>query len=477
MVRVALFGSVRAQILTWLVGLIYLATVGSVLAARQVLLIQLYDRIDSALNQEIEEFERLLLTGRNPETGRPFGGDTAAVFDVFLARNIPEDDEFFLAFLNNQVYASSPIALPNSLALYQESMAAWARGDIVWEGKLETPGEIFIYKAYPISDPLAIPGLFVVAHSLTNRRQELGRIMMIMSLVMACAFLVSIAIAWAVIGQVLAPLELLTQTARSIKSADDELDQRIPVRGTGEIADLTETVNGMLDRLKASFTSQRDFINDASHELQTPITVIQGHLDLLAQQRGDVPDIIGLMQDELQRMSRLVKDLLLLARAERPDFLDLDLVQVDELTRLIYAKAQAIAPRHWSLAQVAAVRIVGDRDRITQALMNLIQNAVEQTQPTDHIDMGSQLIDNQVHFWVKNTGLIISTLDQRRIFQRFARGSGPRGRSDGAGLGLAIVQAIVDAHGGCVTLTSNPTAGTIFTLVLPLEPPQDSAQP
>ncbi len=467
-------GSTRSKILAWLIGLICLATAGSILAARQILLIQIYDRIDSALAQEIEEFQRLQ-GGLNPETGEPFDDDIEAVFDIFLARSVPEDDEFFLALLDGEVYASSPIALPEALQFDDSTITRWSALTQVQRGKLSTPVETLLYKAYPAQ---TTTGVFVVAFSLTNRRQELAQILLIMSGVMGCAFVLALIIAWLVIGQVLAPLELLTETARSIKSADDELDQRIPVRGTQEIAALTETFNNMLSRLRASFASQRNFINDASHELQTPITVIQGHLELLSQQQGDQPKTIWLMQDELKRMSRLVKDLLFLARAERPDFLDLTMVQMDELMPMIYAKATAIAPRQWHLALVAAVRLVGDRDRITQAVMNLLQNAIEHTQPTDSIELGSRLVDRQMHIWVRNSGSTISPADGKRIFQRFARAPvSHRSRSEGAGLGLAIVQAIAEAHGGQVSFASDPARGTIFTLILPLEPPQDRVQP
>lgn len=469
--------STRSRILTWLIGLICLATAGSILAARQILLLQIYDSIDSSLAQEIEEFQRLL-NGLNPSTGQPFGEEMGAVFDVFLARSVPEDDEFFLAFLEGELYASSPIALPESLQLNGEIIDRWASFTQVQQGQIATSSETLVYKAFPTQTPTGARGVFVVVQSLSNRRQDLTRVLLIMSAVMGCAFILALIAAWVVIGQVLAPLEVLTDTARSIKSADDELDQRIPVRGTQEIAALTETFNDMLSRLRSSFTSQRNFINDASHELQTPITVIQGHLELLKNQQADQPKTIWLMQDELKRMSRLVKDLLLLARAERTDFLDLNLVQVDELMQIIYAKAQAVAPRHWQMAQVAQVRIVGDRDRLTQAVMNLTQNAVEHTQPADTIELGSRLVNQQIHIWVHNSGSTVSPADQIRIFQRFARAPiSHRTRSEGAGLGLAIVQAIADAHGGTVTLASEPGKGTIFTLVLPLEPPQDSAHP
>ncbi|NCJ06250.1 HAMP domain-containing protein [Synechococcales cyanobacterium C] len=474
MKKIYFLSNAQSRILLWIIVLVFLAIIGSSLATRQILLLQLRDNIDSSLEQEVEEVKRLI-DGRNPETGEPFGDDVSAIFDVFLSRSIPEDDEFFITIVNQKIHASSPIALPYSLQINGNVIDNWAQLDFTKKGKISTIEETLIYMAHPIQTEGNGQGVFIVAHSLTNRQKEIDQVIFVVFMVMVCFFVSALTLAWITTGQVLSPLQLLTQTARSIKSADQQLGRRIPVRGTDEIAELTETFNAMLDRLQASFTSQQNFINDASHELQTPITVIQGHLDLLSQRPNDSEEIMWLMKDELQRMSRLVKDLLLLARAERPDFLCLEMLQVNELTQSIFAKSVVIAFRQWFLVQMASVKIVADRDRITQAMMNLVKNAIENTQETDRIEIGSRLIDKQVYFWVRNTGSVISLENQQRIFQRFARIPGSRPHSEGAGLGLAIVQAIAEAHGGYVDLKSSPEEGSIFTLILPLEPPQDRA--
>lgn len=464
----------QARILAWITILIMGATIGSTVAVRQLLLLQLDQRIDSALDQEAAEMRRLV-TGFNPRTGEPFGDDVRAIFDVFLSRNIPEQDEWFVALVNGQIYSTRPADLPLTPDLQDWLLATVGTLDQRQKGQFTADNNTLIsYLADPLPTYGPDLGVFVVLQSLTSRRQEIRRVLWLEAQVLGISVAVALVLAWIATGRVLAPLQDLTQTARSIKVADPDLNQRIPVRGTAEIAELTDTFNAMLDRLQTSFTSQRNFINDASHELQTPITVIQGHLDLLAQHPNDPNDTLWLMKDELQRMSRLVKDLLLLATAERPDFLALELLAVDDLMPTLYAKAVVMAPRQWRLGKVSAVRIVADRDRLTQALMNLIKNAVEHTQPEDSIEMGAKLEGQQVQFWVRDTGPGVSLADRERIFQRFARGTGKQRRSGGAGLGLAIVQAIAEAHGGDITLNTTDAPGTCFALVLPLEPPQET---
>lgn len=469
--------SAQARILAWITVLMLAATIGSTVATRQLLLLQLDQRIDSALEQEAAEMRRLV-SGLNPRTGDPFGDDVQAIFDVFLSRNIPEEDEWFVALVNGRIYAIRPRDPLLSPELQNLMVSTFGTLDQRQKGQLTTNDNTLIsYIAYPLPTDGPDRGVFVVLQSLTQKRLEIRRVLWLEAQVLGISVAVALVLAWIATGRVLAPLQDLTQTARSIKVADPDLNQRIPVRGTAEIAELTHTFNAMLDRLQTSFTSQRNFINDASHELQTPITVIQGHLDLLAQHPNDPGDTLWLMKDELQRMSRLVKDLLLLATAERPDFLALELLAVDDLMPTIYAKAVVMAPRQWRLGKVSAVRIVADRDRLTQALMNLIKNAIEHTQAEDRIELGAKLVGQQVQFWVRDTGPGVSVADRERIFQRFARGTGKQRRSGGAGLGLAIVQAIAEAHGGEITLNDTAAPGTCFALVLPLEPPQETLPP
>lgn len=181
-------------------------------------------------------------------------------------------------------------------------------------------------------------------------------------------------------------------------------------------------------------------------------------------------DTLEVVMDELDRMSRFVEDLVLLAKAERPNFLQLETVDAEALTHELFVKAQVLAPRNWQLESVAKGRIVVDRQRIIQAVMNLAQNATQHTEPDDTITIGSAIRKDKVHFWVRDTGAGIRLEDQQRIFERFARASHGRRRSEGAGLGLSIVKAIAEAHGGQVSLRSQLGSGSTFAVILPLEP-------
>jgi signal transduction histidine kinase len=161
---------------------------------------------------------------------------------------------------------------------------------------------------------------------------------------------------------------------------------------------------------------------------------------------------------------------LLLAKAEQPNFLKLEQLDLASLVTEIYSKAIALSSdRHWQLDSNSSGKIVADRQRLTQAIVNLAQNATQHTKPGDTIALGCQLTKRNVQFWVRDTGEGIFLEDRQRIFERFARAANSQRRSEGAGLGLAIVQAIAQAHGGKIELISRPLRGSTFTIVLPLE--------
>jgi two-component system, OmpR family, sensor kinase len=281
-------------------------------------------------------------------------------------------------------------------------------------------------------------------------------------------------LAFVIAGRVLAPLRELTDTARSITETD--LTRRIEVVGHDEVAEAGRTFNAMLDRLQAAFATQKSFVADAGHELRTPITIIRGHLELLGDDAQERRETVTLVCDELDRMSRFVDDLLLLAQAEQADFVQPSDVDLDALTEELMAKASALAPRDWQLESVGFGRLHADRQRLTQAVMQLAQNAVQHTAEGDRIAIGSSLRDGHARLWVRDRGPGVAQADRDRIFDRFARGSGAR-RSAGAGLGLTIVSAIAEAHGGSVRLEpAGPDGGALFTVTIPADsPPAEEA--
>ena len=321
------------------------------------------------------------------------------------------------------------------------------------------------YLAVPIEGARGVQGVFVVAASLSSERREVDEAVRLAALVLLSVLLIASTLAWVVAGRVLAPLRLLADTARSISESD--LTRRIAVTGHDEIAELGRTFNAMLDRLEAAFGSQRAFVSDASHELRTPITIIRGHLELLGDDPHERRETVALVTDELDRMSRFVDDLLLLAKAERDDFLRVSEVELGALTDELLEKAQGLGPRVWRLESRGEAVIVADRQRLTQAIMGLAQNAVQHTSEGEPIWLGTDADHREVRLWVRDEGPGIAPEDQQRIFDRFARASDSRRRSEGAGLGLAIVRAIAEAHGGRVRLSSRPGAGANFVLVIP----------
>jgi two-component system, OmpR family, sensor kinase len=465
------FSSARARILaSYLILLLFSTAVGTIVL-REVLLARAGERVDDALVQEIDEFRRLAEDGNNPETGQPFGNDVEAIFDVFLDRNVPGEAEAFFTYVEGAVHDQR--YAPGLEEQRLDRIDALASTSTTRRGEFEHEDETrFRYVAVPVFPTEGGPprGAFAVVIDLSAELDEVNEALQIAVGVNVGVLILASMLAWVIAGRVLQPLRLLRDTARSISESD--LTRRIPVEGDDELADLARTFNEMVDRLEEAFSSQKSFISDAGHELRTPITIIRGHLDVMGDDPEERRETLDLVRDELDRMSRLVNDLLLLAKATRPDFLQPETVDLDDLTRELFAKASALAQRDWRLSSVGTGRIVADRQRITQALMNLSQNAVTHTLAGDAVELGSDLRNGRVRFWVKDTGPGVPEHEQARIFERFVRlDRAPAG--EGAGLGLAITRAVAEAHGGRVELDSRQGEGARFTVIIPTEPPQE----
>jgi two-component system, OmpR family, sensor kinase len=455
----------RTRVLAAFVILLAFSTLLSVLAIRQLLLVRTGDRVDAALTQEVDEF-RTLVRGNDPRTGNPFRERLDRIFDVYFQRNVPGGGETLIAFHRGDHYFDESAATGGAIPR-NAWPASWATLTEAERGDIETAIGTVRYLAVPVRFDTEVRGVFVVAASLTSEREEVEDAVRLAALVLISVLLIASVLAWVVAGRILSPLRLLADTAHSIGESD--LTRRIPVTGKDEIAELGMTFNAMLDRLEAAFASQRAFVSDASHELRTPITIVRGHLELLGDDPQERRETITLVTDELDRMSRFVDDLLLLAKAERDDFLRVSELELGALTDELFDKAVALGDRDWRLEARGEALLVADRQRLTQAVMGLAQNAVQHTADGDPIWIGTEADHREARLWVRDTGPGIGPDDQERIFERFARTSSSRRRSEGAGLGLAIVRAIAEAHGGRAALSSRPGAGATFTLIIPLE--------
>jgi two-component system, OmpR family, sensor kinase len=462
-------GGVRTRILASYVILLAIAAFASVLAVRQVLLVRLDDRVEEDLQQEVEEF-RALANGNDPRTGEPFGDDVQAIFKTYLQRNVPDDDEELITVPRRGTPQRDGGDNTQSFT-FGDFITRWRTLEEVERGDIDTPGGPVRYVAIPVQGESGTLGTFAVAIFTADEREQVDEAVQIVAAVAGAVLLLGSVVAFSIVGRVLAPLSELRDAARSVSGT--QMGRRIQVDSDDEIAELAGAFNRMLDRLTVAFASQREFIRDVSHELRTPIAISRGHLELLAEghltDESDRREAIALVTGELDRMNRFVEDLLLLAKAESPDFLQLETVPLAALTAELVAKAKGMADRQWRIDEESPRSIVADRQRLTQAVMSLAQNAVAHTDDGDEIGIGATVNGEQAAIWVRDTGVGIPASEQRRIFSRFSRGVQSRGRYEGTGIGLAIVRAIAEAHGGRVRVTSRPGEGARFDILLPID--------
>ena len=461
--------SIRVRLLVWFVGLLAIGTLASVLVVRQILLYRLDQRINQELVQETREL-RALARGNDPETGRPFAGDVKRIFEVFLARNVPTRNEALLTFVGDKPFLRDRQDVPYRLDQDPDLVAQWGAVTDTERGQVSTPEGPVEFLAVPVTSSDSSDGVFVVGiFRDLEAAEKTGPAVAGIAATGVVLLIIGSLLAWRMAERILKPVRNISEAAGSISGSD--LTRRIMVEGGDEIAALAGTFNAMLDRLEDAFRTQKHFMDEVSHELRTPLTIVRGHLETMDEDPEERDKVMALVLDELTRMGRLIDDLALLARSERPDFLDLAVVDVESLTRDVGSKATAIAPRRWEVSTTGRGKIVADRQRMTEALLQLAQNAVAHTGADDSIVIGSAMQNGEARFWVSDTGPGVAPGDRDRIFERFARG---RSRSDheGAGLGLAIVRAIAQAHHGRIDLESPTGNGATFTLIVPVDQPE-----
>jgi two-component system OmpR family sensor kinase len=270
------------------------------------------------------------------------------------------------------------------------------------------------------------------------------------------------------------PLRRMASLAARVDAGD--LHPRIHDAGAAgdEVRVLADAFNHMLDRLTDAFAGQQAFIADASHELRTPLTVIRGQLEVLAAQANpsgeEVRRVEGLVQSEIARITRLVDDLLLLVKTDQTQSLRIEPIDLPAYVRELWAGTTLLARRRFELGPVPEGVLAADPDRLTQALRNLVSNAIEHTAAERglvrmRIEASAQ---GRIKFLLEDDGPGIPPAERERVFDRFNRIDAARDRaSGGTGLGLAIVRAIAEAHEGSATAGESSEGGASMALELP----------
>lgn len=456
--------SVRSRILATIlvVAFVGLTSAGAVayLVGRQ----SVVTGIDARLSEQVTAARAVAFEpGEDADT--PAYTTTRDALEAMVARVVPDRNASSLGILDGAATfvpgVSLPFAVPTDPAFLDRVLGEVADGSVRLGSAVTTQGELRY-----IAAPVAIDGqrgVFVMVVDLSAELAEFGGAFGAYALVAVGVLAVIGLVGWLVAGRLLAPIRSLRLAAEDITASSRSA--RIPVTGDDDVSDLTRTVNDMLDRLDAGLTNQRHLLDDVRHELKTPITIVRGHLELL--DPHDPADVDGtrlIAIDELDRMSSLIDEIEVLAESRMLRLRPAPLMS-GELTSEVFAKARGLTTHQWRIGSTSTGTVAVDRQKIMQAWLQLVDNAVKYSPAGSTIHVGSTDRGRTVEFWVHDQGPGIPAGAERRIFERSARADTSGG--SGSGLGLAIVRSIVAAHGGRVGLTTTG-AGTRIGFVLPV---------
>ncbi len=475
--------SARARILA---SMLLVAAIGMAAAGVSAYLIQrerVLAQIDERLTASVEGLQCIAegCDGSAPPA------TVAAFLNQAMKRVLPAHNESTLGIVDDvpRLRPSSGISFRlDDDPAFVERVVTEADADAVVRGTAATSFGTLRYVVIPVaiqSDEAR--GLYVSAYDLDAELGEITEAFRTYVLVAAGALVLVGLVGWFVSERLLRPLRHLQHAAAGI--GEHDLTTRIPATGSDDVSELARTFNAMLDRLQRSFDAQRRLLDDVSHELRTPITIVRGHLELLdPADAAEVEATRELSIDELDRMNVLVDDIALLVKTSRPDFLHRERVDVAELTEQVLAKARALGPGHeWRAAGAAHVVALLDPVRVTQAWLQLAENAAKYAPAGTAIELGSRIVHDgeepRLELWVRDHGPGIPPERLDWIFDRFARVEVGRG-VEGSGLGLSIVAAIAAAHGGRASAQAPPGGGARVALTLPIDPHEevpDAAHP
>ncbi len=392
--------------------------------------------------------------------------------------NVPYPDRSIIVRVldahGNVVYSTATF---NKLSLSSDSVKMPLQG-MPWKGTSTNSGaqSIRIYSTM-LTDKKHVVGVVQVGQSLAKLDTNLQAILTYLLIVTPLALLLSAFGSYWLAGRAFRPIHRLARTAHEIGATD--LSQRVPVPSPeDEVRDLSIIFNQMIERLEHAFTQQHRFVADASHELRTPVAVIRSMTELAITQPSDEEGNLLVLREvnaESERLGDLISDLLALARADEGQVkLDYEPVRLDLLTADVVSSLEPLADeRNVSLhvGELNPATVLGDAARLIQIIMSMVDNALIYTNAGGSVTLSVHTSASQACLVIHDTGIGIAKKDIPHIFERFYRADPARSKSvGGSGLGLSIVDWLVHAHNGTISVESGPGKGSTFTVMLPLAP-------
>ena len=461
--------SIRTRLTLWYSGLLALTFVILGVAAYVLVGYTLDKETDSALRGVAETLAEKSLA----ESHNQVAPDVDEVFRRFFG-TVPTAPYFEWLNPGHQARKAPP-SEPDISSLSKQARANAVRGIATFE--TIDYGERYPVRVltWPVIDSGRFIGVVRVGMSRMNIAKTLSHLLIVMAGLFPLALALAAGGGWLAARRALSPVDRMTQAAQRIKAG--RLSDRLEKSGTGDELDrLADTLNEMLGRLETSFAEMRQFTADASHELQTPLTILRGEMEvaLRSTRRPDeYGEVLKSALEEIERISLLVEGLLLLARSDagvlRIEHAPVDLVLVAEevLSRLgPHASKKGVVLK---VGRIEPVMVAGDRFHLERLLFNLVDNAVKYTPAEGTVAVEIAQDGGFAVLGVADTGIGIPAEEQQNVFKRFYRSADARSQPQGgSGLGLSIVQSVVEAHGGRIELMSEPGSGSTFRVYLPL---------
>jgi two-component system, OmpR family, sensor kinase len=395
--------------------------------------------------------------------------ETVRVDPLVEIAAIPEGEDAFAQLIRPDGAVESSANLP-AKPLLPSSVLSSIDGQTFFDRGVRTVEDRVAARLLAV--PLADGSYLVVGIDVDDQREVVARLTALVAVGGPILLLALATLGWILAGAALRPVEDLRSEAAAISTS--EPDRRLPVPDTGdELQRLTETLNGMLDTVHEALDRERRFVDEASHELRTPLGVLKAEVDLALKGQRSLDELEAALRSiahETERLRRLTQDLLVLARSDRGHLpvhrTDVDVSGVIERVAAEFGDRASREGVHLRIMG-SNVRAKVDADRVRQAVENLVDNGLRHARRGGTVEVMAERDGDQLRVVVTDSGPGFAGDVLDRAFEPFARADGGR-EGDGAGLGLTIVRAVAEAHGGSATARNLEGGGAAVSLELPI---------